>query len=235
MKTDQNLMKLTLESVRDGVAVQLKKLHIFVNLSLVNNIDSGLFLQVAPEIVAGAAMKLETLRARLSSPQLEAIISKLAATEDSRLRQLEHYGGRVNLPSLDPEVVAGALVKLESIDSIPGSDLIDNLSPDQLSALFSRIRRSPVMRLCHLILTNKDLSLVPPEDLVGAIKRLEVVQLLYGRMTAEQLTAILTMAKEDRLGRIKNIKISFVAGRSSVSPSLLQEARRLNNKLKWFG
>ena len=49
-------------------------------------------------------------------------------------------------------------------------------------------------------------------------------------MTKEQLTAILTMAKENRLGRMKYIVIYHVAGMSSVSPSLLREAR-LNTKL----
>ena len=55
----------------------------------------------------------------------------------------------------------------------------------------------------------------------------------WGEMTAEQFTAILTLAKEDRLGKIKRIRIRWVAGMRSVSPSLLQEAQ-LNAKLEWI-
>ena len=64
-----------------------------------------------------------------------------------------------------------------------------------------------------------------------AIQRLERVEFWRGEMTGEQLTAIHILAKEDRLDRIKIIRISRVAGMSIVSPSLLQEAK-LNTKLK---
>ena len=184
---------------------------------------------VGPDIVAGATMKLETLKAGLSRPQLEAVITRLAATEDSRLRDLDLvYGGPVNFLSLDPEVVAGALTKLETVRP----QLSYHLSAGHLTALFSRICQAPVLRLTELDY-YKDLSLVPPEVLTGAIQKLEGVEFFGGRMTEEQATAILTLAKEERLGRIKTITIDSVAGMESVSPALLQEAR-LNDKLEWF-
>ena len=74
---------------------------------------------------------------------------------------------------------------------------------------------------------------MPPDVLVGAIQRLEIVEFLGGGMTAEQATTILTLAKERRLGSIKTITIYNIIGRS-VSPSLLQEAQ-LNGALEWFG
>ena len=172
-------------------------------------------------------MKLETLKAWLSSHQVEAVITRLAASEDSRQKKLEVFF--VDLSSLDPEVVAGALIKLETV----GLQLTDRLSAGHLPALFSRICHSPDLRLSELVLTSRYLSLVPPEVLVGAIQRLERVKFLYGRMTEEQVTAILTLAKEERLGKIKSIRISRVYGMGSVSHSLLQEAR-LNAKLKWI-
>ena len=66
-----------------------------------------------------------------------------------------------------------------------------------------------------------------------AIQRLERVEFWRGEMTGEQLTAILTMAKERKLGRIETIRIALVDGMSSVSTSLLQEARQ-NIKLNWI-
>ena len=100
------------------------------------------YLHVAPDIVAGAAMKLETLEARLSRPQVVAVITMLAATEDSRLRhlELESIG---SISTLDPEIVAGALIKLQ----IVGPLLSYSLSAGQVSALFSRICDTPVLRL----------------------------------------------------------------------------------------
>ena len=135
---------------------------------------------------------------------------------------------KVNISSLDPEVVAGALTKLEKV----GYDLIWSLSAAQLAAIFSRIRESPVLRLRHFGLHINNISHISPLLLVGVIQRLETFEFFLGKMTVEQATAILTMVKENRLGRIKNIKIFSVLGMRSVSPSLLQEAR-LNAKLEW--
>ena len=230
-KADHHLMKLFLESVRDGGTFKLKKLTIMGSLA---NIDPGLLssvvlklkdcniddakpgqaeailagisnststslkqlvlcspgslrVRLAPNIVAEAAMKLETLKARFSSRQWEAIITRLVADQDSRLRKLESYAAvDFDMSSLDPEVLAGALVKLETV----GWDLSINLSPGQLTALLSRICQAPVLKLKELVLHDKNLSLVPPEVLAGAIQKLERVEFLYGRMTAEQATAI---------------------------------------------
>ena len=186
---------------------------------------------IAPDIVTEAAMKLESFGAPLSRHQVEAVLTRLADSQDSRLRNLKtsaltpwtHY-----LLPLDPEVVAGALTKLEKV----GPDLGGILSAGQVSVLLTRILHSPDLRLTQLHLYSKDLSLVPPEVLVGAIQRLEVAWFQYGKMTREQLTAILSLAKENGLGRIKTIVIQRVDGMSSVSPSLLQQARQ-NIKLKW--
>ena len=114
----------------------------------------------------------------------------------------------------------------------PGSTMATWRASREMSALISKICHAPVLRLNELVLQYMDLWDVPPEDLVGAIQRLKMVQFLDGWMTVEQATAILTMVKENRLGRIKNIKIFSVLGMRSVSPSLLQEAR-LNAKLEW--
>ena len=105
------------------------------------------------------------------------------------------------------------------------------LPTGQMPAVISKICQAPDLRLNGLILHNMNISLVPPEDLVEAIQRLEMVQFLDGWMTDEQATAILTMAKESRLGRIKSIKLLRVGGIDSVFTSLLHESK-LNNKLE---
>ena len=204
-RADHNILVWLLESIRDGETVQLKKLCI-----------SEKVLHVTPEIVAGAAMKVETLHAYVCSPELEAVLeavlSRLAATEDSRLRGVGVRGG-----------------------FIPSSFILeDSLSAGQLTALFSRICHSPDQRLTELTLYNNNISLVPPEVLVGAIQRLRVVWFVRGRMTGEQATAILIMVKERRLGRIEFIYLQKLVGMSSVSPCLLQEAKLNTNCLLWI-
>ena len=264
---DLDLAKSLLESIRDGVTPQLKKLTITVssgwdlvniNPSLVSSavlkleeciifsggqhvkaifkcyqailtgirdstnsrlrhlhLDLGYGIHtVSPDLVAEAAMKLETLRAILSSPQLEAIITRLADTQDSRLRRLSVSGFcGVDISSLDPGIVAGALVKLEKVEE----DLSCRLSDGQLSAFLYRIRDSPELRLSKLHLEGKNLSLLPTEVLVGAIQRLEEVKFSWGRMTAEQAMAVRTMVKEGRMGRIKKLELHRVSAGSKGS------------------
>ena len=77
-------------------------------------------------------------------------------------------------------------------------------------------------------------SSVSPVVLVGAIQRLEKVELFYDgmksdRMTAEQITAVLAMLKENQQGRLKELEI-YSYGKA-VSRTLLQQAR-LNNAVK---
>ena len=215
---DKNIFESLLELIRDGGAAHLKKLTI-----------AGENLNVTPELLAETAIKLETLKAGLSIHQMEAIFTRLVSNQNSRLRRLEVFGGPVDLNSLDPELVSGALVKLEVVQH----PLSSKLSTGQVAALFSWICNSPDMRLSELYLYRKNISLVPPQVLIGAIQRLEWAVFGWGRMTTEQITAILTMVKERRLGRIKTIKIFGVAGMRFVSTSLLQEAK-IDSTLKWI-
>ena len=208
-RADQDLVNLFLASVKDGVTVNLKKLTIY-EVSGLANIEPGLF--------SSAAMKLRTLDARLSYPQAAAIITRLVDTGDSSLRQLSF-------------LVDGAHAIIKLVTS--GSMLCEFLSADKVMALISRICQAPVLRLTKLYLHYSDLSLIPPEVMVGAIQRLERVEFFRGRITSEQATAILNMAKEDRLGKIKWIRFFRVDGMRFVSPLLVQEAK-LNKKLKWY-
>ena len=206
--------------IRDSVSTSLKNLYL-------NPVQQGPgYLQVST--VAAAAMKLEILFAPLPSPQAEAILTGLAVSQASKLRRLL-CGANIHISTLDPEVVAGALTRLEEVEHA----LSRNLSVGQVSALISRINQSQDLRLKGVYLSDKDLSLVPAEDLVGTIQRLEVATFWWGKMTGEQATVILTAVKEERLGKIKKLTIARVSGVGSVSPFLLQEAK-FSKKLLWF-
>ena len=210
-------MEAVLAGISNSTITSLKYLHL----------HSVEIQSIAPDIVAEAAMNLESFKAELSRTQVEAVLTRLADGQDSRLKNLTFTA--FNLSSLDPELVARALIKLETLEP----NLVDSLSAGHLIALISRICHSPESKLSALFLFNKDLSLVPPQDLVGAIQKLERAEFRNLTMSGEQLTAILTKVKERRLGRIKNLRIQFVSGMRSVSTSVLQEAQ-LNPKLKWI-
>ena len=184
-------------------------------------------VQVDPDIVAGAAMRLETFYSEsFSTPQMVAILTRLAATEDSRLTYLVP-GENCDISSMDPEIVARALAKLE----IVGYDLTQSLSPSQLTALFSRIRYDPEMKITGLYL-HMNISHVPPETLIQTLQKVKEVTFFGTRMTAEQATAILTMIKENRIGKLQKIRNEVPMIEGPVPSTLLQEAKQ-NNALEF--
>ena len=91
-------------------------------------------------------------------------------------------------------------------------------------------------KLKQLKFCGIDLTSVSPEVLVGAIQSLEKVEFWRGKMTMDQINAILTMLKGNQQGRLKYVVIyrpSILGG--SVSPALLQQelARVLSDVWKY--
>ena len=258
-----------LRVITEGKTPQLKKL-------------TGIFAQISPQILAGAALKVERLWANLISPQLQAILKEITATQDHKLKELHSWNCWNDHSSIDPQFLSAALVKLETVSSN------FKLSPGQILSLFSRIRDSPDLRLAELRLGNSNVSMVPPDVfvravsrlgsvefrevsadqlealfrklfyhqagagdtklkqlklwgpnlssispsvLVGAIQKLEVVELQLPWMTAAQFTEVLTMLKENQQRRLKHIQILNPTVSGSWSQTLLQEAQG-NNAVK---
>ena len=176
--TGPDIVESLLQVVSEGKAPKLKKITV--------SLATASLSQLSPEILAGAAVKLERFSACLSSVQNEAILTRSATTQDSRLRELSCYQ-MAEMPGMDPEILSQALVKLESV-GVGGSRV--ELSAEQVLALFSRIRESPDLRLTELDLTwDWDVSLVPPEVFVGALSRLETVR-IRPRATPSQVESL---------------------------------------------
>ena len=260
-----NLEEPLLRVITEGKTPQLKKL-------------TGIFAQVSPQILAGAALKVERLWANLISPQLQAILKEITATQDHKLKELHSWNCWNDHSSIDPQFLSAALVKLETVSGF-------KLLPGQILSLFSRIRDSPDLRLAELRLGNSNVSMVPPDVfvravsrlgsvefrevsadqlealfrklfyhqagagdtklrqlklwgpnlssispsvLVGAIQKLEVVELQLPWMTAAQFTEVLTMLKENQQRRLKHIQILDPTVSGSWSQTLLQEAQGNN-------
>ena len=129
---------------------------------------------------------------------------------------------------MEPDILARALTKLETV----GYSLTRPLSPSQVTALFSRIRYDPEMKITGLHL-HINISHVPPETLIETLQKVEEVYFLDARMTAEQAIAILTMIKENRIGKLQKIRNELPMIEEPVPSALLQEAKQ-NNALELF-
>jgi len=115
-----------------------------------------------------------------------------------------------------PEVFAGALSRLEKVVF----EFESGVTRAQLEALFMLMfsqQEAGGSKLKILGIAYTDLSSVSPEILVGAIQRLERVVVVRGLMTAEQITAIFIMLKENQQGRLKEIWIYSLRFDGSVS------------------
>ena len=153
-RASKDLVESLLRLISEGKSLKLKKL-------------SGTLAQVSPELLAGAAMKLEGLPFVLSSLQMKAILTSINGTPDPKLRELSCIVSP-DLSGIDPEIMSVALVKLKTVEGL-------KLSPDQVLPVLSGIRDSPNLRLTKLDLARTNVSLVPPEVFAGALSRLETV------------------------------------------------------------
>ena len=120
--------------------------------------------------------------------QLEAILTSIAETEESKLREFAFHGdGEINY--MDTRTVTVALVKLKTI----GYDLGLELSSGQVESLFSRIRDCQDLRLTELH-PYWNVSLVPPEVFAGGLLRLQRVTLgSWTGVTPSQLESLFLM------------------------------------------
>ena len=148
--------------------------------------------EVCPSMLARAAVRLDNLSlGACCSAQFGEIITRLASTENSKLRELTCPGS--DLSHLSPQIVAGALVKLQTIDdSVFGTFRNAKFTPEQIAQLFSKIKDTGDLRLTKLYFSHADTSQVAPEVFAGAISRLERAEI---GVTPAQVQSLLTRIK----------------------------------------
>ena len=95
---------------------------------------------MAPDTVVGAAMKLEGLTVRLSSPQMEAVLAGISNSTITSLRYLDL--GDDEIHHIAPDIVTEAAMKLESFGA--------PLSRPQVEAVLTRLADSQDSRLRNL-------------------------------------------------------------------------------------
>ena len=121
-----NILRSLLKAIRKGETKHLKKMtsHLYNNPTLV----SSAIVQLEECVITGSVQFCDLL----------AILARVAASEDSKLRELAFQGSTRRM-DMDSSVMVDALVKLKTIGYDLGSL---ELSDDQVTSLFSRIRES---------------------------------------------------------------------------------------------
>ena len=202
-------------------------------------VHSNAVKSVSPGIIASAAVKLESLYLHSNQAQVEEVLIRLAAAEDSNLREL-HLGRRdlldqkFDISHLSPEILIRALLQLD-LDILELSSF--NFSTEQVYHLLSKIRDSD-LQLAHFSLSGNDVfSQVPPQLMASAFSNLEAVVLYdWNVVSSEQLLAIFNMLAGQELGgsKLKSLGIIIIDEMSTIPPEVLVEAIRRLEEIRLF-
>ena len=113
-----------------------------------------------PSVLVGAISRLESLtlfKCDLTASQLRAIFSQLSVSEHHKLTflRLAHN----DLSSVPPELLVTAIMSgLEEVDLYK-----TNLTPVQLTEIYTMVAERKPQRLRRITLSRNDLSSVPPD------------------------------------------------------------------------
>ena len=101
-------------------------------------------------------------------------MTKMSDTEDLLFTELNLYS--VDISQVDPDVVAGAVTKLEYVKLCA--------TPAQLKSILTKLQFGG-SKVKDLSLVDPDLSAITPEVLIGAIRMVETVETVGAVFTAE--------------------------------------------------
>ena len=99
-------LETILSAVSEGPDIAIKTLYLY---------GQGV-AQVSPDILGTAAVKLTSLYLGYhpTSRQIEGILTRLATTQDNKLRKFRFDGGLLDISHLSPKIVTEALRKIEN-------------------------------------------------------------------------------------------------------------------------
>ena len=159
---------------------------------------------VEPELYSAALINIDTVwpDSEDGAEKVSSLFSKIAATDDLRLREL--WLSQVDISHITPVIFSAAALKLAKLDAFQCS-----LTDDQLCGVFTQLSLSEHQRLRVLRLCDNDLSSVPPETLLAAISGLEEVALSNTGLTTEQLTAVSSQLSAVEHCRLTTLDLAF--------------------------
>jgi len=181
---------------------QLKKL----------DLDGNNLSSVEPELFGRAVNRLEDVNlggTSLTNLQKMAIFTSMSL--NSQLKKLDLT--RINLSSVDSELFARGITKLQEFNSF-----LTNITIDQLNSLFTALSRNTQLK--KLSVFSNNLSSVDPELLARGVTRLEDVY--FTNITNEQSEAIFTAISQNN-SQLKKLNLRFI-NLSCVDPAVLAKA-----------
>ena len=204
-----------------------------MNLKILSsNASTNQCLDVPPTVLAAALIRVEEADLIVedehsgpdfSADQYIALLDKIASTEEIKLKRLTIWF-RNNLSDISPDILAEAIVRLESVVMNRWYSWAE-LTPGQFLSIFHKIANCENLRLTELDIIYNDLSSVPADVLVKGISRLEIINLCRTELTSSQAQSIFhTIAKCENL-KLKELNIES-NDLSSVPADILVEAIR---------
>ena len=180
---------------------------------------------VSPQLLSKATVRLQRATfydSNLRAEQVRAVFTGILQTEDLGLERLNI--SLTCLESVEPVTLSRAVVMLGEVALLNSINLTDQ----QVTAVFTEIAASPLLRLRKLRLHWLDFSSVPPGVFSQALVRLEQVDLYGSFPTETQLGGLFQLIVAARQLRLRRLRLlSSVASNpalTAVPPDLLSRA-----------
>ena len=155
----------------------------------------------------------------LTDEQKATIFSVIKERENLQLRDLNIWGRRVEMSSLEPGLLR-SVVRLESCRLS-----FTRLTPQQVSTIFRAIQETEELKLRDLNISWTNVSSLEPR-LFSSVVRLASCHLADTRLTQQQVSTIFTAIQENKDLELQDLNISG-ANVSSLQPSLFRSVVRL--------
>ena len=178
------------------------------------NLKDEDYSEISPELLASALVRLEEtdILRRLTSPDhVECLLHQMAKSDVMKISEFDF--NVVDTSNVSPEVLAEALVRVETVSNIP---------EDKVSATLSKIGSSDRSKVKSLTLRWLNLSSLRPGIVGEAVVKLELfstVHVLNPNLATEMLTKI----GDFQPLRLKELYMKH-ENLSSVSPAVLTQA-----------
>ena len=180
---------------------------------------------VSPQLLSRATVRLQRATfydSNLTADQVRAVFTGILEAEDLRLERLKIT--LTGLESVEPGTLSRALVRVREVPLLSST----NLTEQQMTAVFTQIAHTPLLRLSKLRLHWMDFSSVEPGLFSQALVRLEQVDLHGSVHTEAQMLELFQRIVGTKQLRLRNLRLlSSVASNPALtllSPGLLSQA-----------
>ena len=182
-------------------------------------LDSLSVSSVEPELFGKAVTNIDIVN--LDNMEISPHQARALFTQMGQNRKIKKFYAHVNLSRADPKLIARGLSKLEEV-RLTGFTLTD----EQVLSIFRELKQNCKLKVLELPLHN--LSSVHPNDLSKVVNNIEVVNMCWCELSAEQITAVLVRTQRNTKLKLLNIRDNDI---SEVDPVILATAGEIIEEL----